>query len=156
MEFDATFLLSVISFVVFVFIMNRIFYAPVLRIIQERQKFVDDNYTSAKETKNEVQKQTQIHNEELEKTREEARNTVAAQTKKFKQESSKIISDYKAELYENISKEKENLKNSAIEAKEVLKDNVVDIAKNISNLLLGEDVNSETINKNQIHEEEIK
>ena len=155
MEFDATFLISIISFIVFVFIMNKIFYAPVLRIMSERQKFVDENYISAKETKNEVQKRTNLHNEELEKTREEARTTVAAQTKKFKQESSKIISEYKSELYENISKEKESLKNSAIEAKEVLKDNVIDIAKNISHIILGDDINSESINKTQIKEEEI-
>ena len=41
MEFDATFLFAVISFLVFIFIMNKVFYAPILRIMQERQKFVE-------------------------------------------------------------------------------------------------------------------
>ena len=153
MEFDATFIISVISFVVFVFIMNKIFYAPVLKIMQERQNFVEDNFTKAKNTRIEVDSQTQIHNTQLEQTRDEARTKVAIESKRIKQESSKVISEYKTELYQNVSKEKENLRNSAIEAKEVLKDNVVDIAKNISNIILGGDVNSETINKSQINEE---
>ena len=153
MEFDATFIIAVISFIVFVFVMNKIFYAPVLRIMQERQNFVDDNYTKAKQTADEVSAQTQIHTSQLEHTRDEARGKVASESKRIKQESAKAVSEYKTELYKNVSQEKDNLRNSAIEAKEVLKDNVVDIAKNISNIILGAEVNSETINKSQINEE---
>ena len=68
MEFDATFLFSIISFIVFVLIMNRIFYAPVLNIMKQRQTFVDNNFNSAKEIRNVVQQKVQIHNSELEKT----------------------------------------------------------------------------------------
>ncbi len=153
MEFDATFIISAISFVIFVFIMNKIFYAPVLRIIRERQNFVDNNFTEANKTNLEVKSRKKIHDEKLEKTRDIARMEVATATKRFKQEGSRIISEYKADLYHNVSKEKENLKNSAIEANEVLKDNVVDIAKNISTLILGSDIDSEKINKSQINEE---
>ena len=153
MEFDATFIIAVISFIVFVFVMNKIFYAPVLRIMQERQNFVDDNYTKAKQTAEEVSAQTQIHNNQLEQTRDEARVKVASESKRIKQESAKAVLEYKSELYQQVSQEKDNLRNSAIEAKEILKDNVVDIAKNISNIILGAEVNSETINKSQINEE---
>ena len=153
MEFDATFLFSIISFIVFVLIMNRIFYAPVLNIMKQRQTFVDNNFNSAKEIRKVVHQKVQIHNSELEKTRDEARTRVASESKKYKQESSKIIADYKAELFDNVKKEKENLKNSALEAKEVLKDNVVDIAKSISGIILGAEVDSEKIDKSQINEE---
>ena len=47
------------------------------------------------------------------------------------------------------------LKNSAIDAKETLKDSIVDIAKDISDKLLGDDINSELINKSQIKEEQV-
>ena len=56
MEFDATFLIVVISFLVFIFIMNKIFYAPILNIMQERQKLVENNFTSAKNTSEETDK----------------------------------------------------------------------------------------------------
>ena len=57
MEFDATFIIATISFIVFVLIMNRIFYAPILKIMQERQNLVEENYSSAKATKLETQKE---------------------------------------------------------------------------------------------------
>ena len=154
MEFDATFLIAVISFIVFVIIMNKIFYAPILKVMQERQKVVEDNFNAAKELNEETQKHTEYHNSELEKSREEARQKIAAASQQFKQERSQEISEYKTELYGNIVKEKETLKNSALEAKEILKDNVVDIAKEISHKLLGFDIDAESINKSQIKEEQ--
>lgn len=155
MEFDATFLVAVISFILFVFVMNKIFYAPILNIMQERQKLVEDNFTSAKHTNEETDKKVKYHDDELEKSRDEARNKIAQESQRLKQERSKVISEYKDELFGNISKEKENLRNSALAAKETLKDNVVDIAKDISQRLLGEDINSELINKSQIKEEQV-
>ena len=61
MEFDATFLIAVISFIVFVLLMNKIFYAPVLKIMQARQSFVEKNYSCAAETK----KQTELNTEKM-------------------------------------------------------------------------------------------
>ena len=153
MEFDATFLISVISFVVFVFIMNKIFYAPILKIMQERQHFVDENFNSARATKEETLTQIKLHDNELEKTREEARNTIASESKKIKQENAKLIAEFRREMTNDISKEKESLRNSAYEAKETLKEDAVNIAKSISGLILGDDITSETINKEQIKEE---
>lgn len=153
MEFDATFLISLISFIVFIFIMNKILYAPVLEIMNKRQHFVDENFNTARNTKHQTMDKIKIHDTELENTRDEARSIVAKESKRIKQEHSKIITDYKSEVFENISKEKENLKASAFEAKEILKDNIVDIAKNISGIILGDNINSETINKSQIKED---
>ena len=153
MEFDATFLISVISFIVFVFIMNKIFYAPILKIMQERQHLVDENFNCARTVKNETLTQIKLHDNELEKTREEARNTVASESKRIKQENAKAVAEFRSELMENISKEKENLKESALEAKEELKDDAVNIAKSISEIILGDEIKSEAINKNQIKED---
>ena len=42
-EFNATFLVAMISFVVFIIIMNAILYKPILSIIEERQAYIDKN-----------------------------------------------------------------------------------------------------------------
>ena len=151
MEFDATFLIAAISFIVFVFIMNAVFYAPVLKIMRERNSVVEDNFNGAKALNEETHKQEQYHLSELEASRNTARTELDSEMKRLKTEKSKIIADYKNELFSNTAKEKENLKQSALEAKEILKDNVVDIAKSISNIILGDNINSETINKSQVH-----
>jgi F-type H+-transporting ATPase subunit b len=154
MEFDATFLIAAISFIVFVFLMNKIFYAPILKIMQERQKFVEDNFNNARTISQETTKQTNYHDNELEKSRENARVKISEKSQQLKQERTVEISKYKEELSNNLLKEKEALKNSAIQAKETLKDSVVEIAKEVSEKLLGEGVNSELINKSQIKEEQ--
>lgn len=153
MEFDATFLIALLSFIVFIFIMNKIFYAPVLKIMQERQSFVEQNYDSAKTTKNEIKNKSEYINSELEKSRNEARNMIAENSQNLKIQKSKKISEYKENLYNSITEQKDTLRNSAISAKEILKDNVVDLAKEISQKILGSSVTTETIDKSQIKEQ---
>lgn len=152
MEFDATFLFAVISFLVFIFIMNRIFYAPILRIMQERQAFVEDNFNSAKNTQKETEKQQNYRSDELDKSRDEARALISEHSQKFKEERNIRIVQYKEERYSEIANERDSLKQSARDAKETLKDNVVDIAKEISQMLLGDAVNKDTIDKSKIEE----
>ena len=41
MEFNATFIASAISFIVFTLIMNAVFYKPLGKVVSERQKFID-------------------------------------------------------------------------------------------------------------------
>ena len=152
MEFDATFLFAVVSFLVFIFIMNKIFYAPILRIMQERQQFVENNYKSAKLTDVEIEKQVNYRNSRLDESRDEARELINKSSQEFKQERNIRIAKYKEELYSDIANQRDNLRTSAYEAKEVLKDNVVSLAKDISQLILGDAVDKETIDKSKIEE----
>ena len=47
MEFNATFIVTIITFIVFVFLMNKILYAPILNIMEERRNVIDGNYKLA-------------------------------------------------------------------------------------------------------------
>ena len=47
-EFNATFIVAMLSFVVFIFIMNAIFYNPILSIIRKREDYIESNYKDAK------------------------------------------------------------------------------------------------------------
>jgi len=49
MEFNGTFLATIITFILFVFVMNKVLYAPLLGIMEERKKFIDSNYKDANE-----------------------------------------------------------------------------------------------------------
>ena len=48
MEFNATFLATIISFIVFVILMNKILYVPVLKIMEQREVYIDENYQTSK------------------------------------------------------------------------------------------------------------
>lgn len=71
LEFDGTFIFALISFIVFVTLMNLILYRPVTKIINERQKFYDKNSKMALESKQKAEdviknKEAEILNTKLE------------------------------------------------------------------------------------------
>ena len=47
MEFNATFLATIVSFIVFVFLMNKVLYAPILNVMEARKNFIADNFKTA-------------------------------------------------------------------------------------------------------------
>ena len=53
-EFNATFIVAMISFIVFIFIMNIIFYRPILSIIKKREDYMNNNHNEAKELTDQV------------------------------------------------------------------------------------------------------
>ena len=44
MEFNGTFLATIVTFVLFVFLMNKVLYAPILGIMKQRQDFIDHQF----------------------------------------------------------------------------------------------------------------
>ncbi len=149
MEFDATFIIALISFICFVFIMNKIFYAPILKIMNDRQVFVENNYKESETIRVQTDKNEGYYDDELSKARDIARGEISKQAKNLKNKKSEIIADYKNQLANDVAKQKEELKNSAIEARDVLKNNVVDIAKNITHKIFGNDINVDGIDFNK-------
>ncbi|MDR1327340.1 MAG: ATP synthase F0 subunit B [Heliobacteriaceae bacterium] len=63
-----------ISFALFIIIMNKIFYQPVLKIMKERQKFIDANYNDAKSSN---AKTEAIYTEKEERLGKSARDSKA-------------------------------------------------------------------------------
>ena len=55
MEFNATFFVTAISFIVFTFIMNKIFYTPLTKVIDEREEFINNAVTEAKDNTNQAE-----------------------------------------------------------------------------------------------------
>ena len=152
MEFNATLLISAISFILFVIIMNKIFYKPILKVMKERQAFVEQNYNEASNFQRIADERTQFRENKLEESRNSSREKIAKEAQELKDARNKELASYKEEVYSNIHQQKEEMRNSAIAAKEVLKEKVVDIAKDISDILLGESIEKENINKDQIEE----
>ena len=82
LEFNATFLVSMISFIVFIIIMNAIFYKPILGVIEERENFINDHYNDAKNSKDKAQSLLEQKEKRLNDTLSESKKI---QTKLMKQ-----------------------------------------------------------------------
>lgn len=108
-EFNATFIVAMVSFIVFMFIMNAIFYKPVLFIINKREKYISSNYDDAKKLSQKAEDCTNEYNqkilEENIKNREiisnaveRANNAVLDKIKTAKENAVNEIQSRKAEL----------------------------------------------------------
>ena len=51
MEFNATFLITIISFITFTILMNAILYRPLERIVDERKELIEKNYSDGESAK---------------------------------------------------------------------------------------------------------
>ena len=138
MEFNATFIVSAVSFIVFVFIMNAIFYKPLEKIVDERKKFIDDNYAQASEATNKSEFLLKDRNTKISKAGGDARKLMVETTDKAKNEKAELCLNTKNKTSEEIKAKKEELENSSKEAVENLKSSVGLIAETISSKILGE------------------
>ena len=78
-EFNATLIVAMISFVVFMFIMNAIFYRPILDIIRKRDNMVNENYEDAKTLTNEAKQISDEYHLKLNDAKEQNRNNMSVE-----------------------------------------------------------------------------
>lgn len=135
-EFNATFLIAMISFVVFIIIMNAIFYKPILSIIEKRQRFVDDNYNCAKTLKNEAGILLENYEQKLNEASKEARIFVANESEQLKRNAESVVDKAKVEASNKIDAAKKELQEERNSVD--LSVTVQELAQSISKKLLGE------------------
>ena len=137
MEFNATFLVTIISFLVFVFLMNKILYEPINKIVAERQDFVDGNLRSADENHKKAEAISTQKDEKLKDARSEAKNKYADAVNGFKAQKDSIVTAAKQDTDNELSQEYANLNNLSNEAKAALKGRMNELANDISEKILG-------------------
>ena len=140
MEFNATFLVSVISFIVFTFVMNKIFYNPLGRVISERQKFLDETRNDALFSNNKAEAILKDRDDKLSKSVADAKRLVADKVNEANENSRTLTGKAKQKSMEEITSAKLSLHDEANQSKEELKNKVKDLAEVISSKVLGIDV----------------
>ena len=113
-EFNATFIVSMISFVIFIFIMNMIFYKPILNIIKKREDYINNNYDTAKnfssktelcksEIASAVEKERNKSQDEANMAINKAKKNAVDKINTNRVAANKKIQAYKAELNEEVN-----------------------------------------------------
>lgn len=137
MEFNATFLISALSFIVFVFIMNTIFYQPVMKIMEERNSFINKNEQDALKANADSEEISKQKQNELSKARAEAKVSVDEGSVKFKTENKAIIETFAADQKHKTEIEKNKLNDEAVNSQQELNRSSEDISQMITNKILG-------------------
>lgn len=113
MEFNATFLVSAISFILFTIIMNKIFYKPLERVMNEREKFINDNIVDAKFSSDKADEITKNREEKLAKSQLDAKSLVAQKINDANENSRNLTEQAKQKSKEDIKSAKEALTKEA-------------------------------------------
>ncbi len=156
MEFNGTFLATIITFIVFVFLMNKILYAPVLDIIENRKNFVDANYKDAQENNAKTEALGKEKEEKLAGAKDDARGKYVSILDEFKNKKSDVIREAQNSAQDELNKAQNDLDNLSNEVKEGLKNRMSELAADISEKILGyrSDINgfdNDTVNRVLYH-----
>lgn len=131
MEFNGTFLVTIISFVLFVFVMNKILYEPINNIVAQRREFVDENLRTADINHKKANEISAQKEEKLKGARNDARNKYSDAVVDFKNKKNDILKNAQCDADNELMQTYENLNNLSNEAKEGLKGRMTDLANDI-------------------------
>ncbi|MCQ2738742.1 MAG: ATP synthase F0 subunit B [bacterium] len=137
MEFNGTFLATIINFIVFVFLMNKVLYAPILNIMSERENFIKGNYKEVENNDEIVRQLAEQKDKILFDAKAEAGNKYSEVIGKFKTERQDLIDDAQNVAKKDVEQAKNELGNSSNEAERSLQNKMTDLAGDIVEKLLG-------------------
>lgn len=140
-EFNATFLVAMLSFVVFIMIMNAIFYRPILNIMRKRDEYINSNYDEAKELSEQVEKLDIKKAETIQQTQNECRTEIKNVVENAQGLASKNVQDARTEVKNEIQLKKDSLVRESEALEGVLKSSVVtDLASSITSKFMSKDL----------------
>ena len=137
MEFNGTFLASIITFIVFVFLMNAVLYEPMRKIVQERKEFIDSNLKDADDNKNKADGIIKDKEYKISEARNNAKDSYVKKVEDYKNQKQSIINDAKNVSVSELEREYQNLTNISNEAKENIKGRMTDLANDIVEKTIG-------------------
>lgn len=140
-EFNATFLVAMLSFVVFIMIMNAIFYRPILNIMRKRDEYINSNYDEAKELSEQAEKLDIKKAETIQQTQNECRTEIKNVVENAQGLASKNVQDARTDVKNEIQLKKDSLVRESEALEGVLKSSVVtDLASSITSKFMSKDL----------------
>lgn len=125
-EFNATLIIAMLSFVVFIIIMNAILYEPILCMMRKREKYIADNYEQANSLKDKTDSYKKQKEDSLKKVRMDCRLKVESTVEEAQNISNKVAIEQKEKSKNEIQIKKELLLSESQKLKESIKSSVID------------------------------
>ena len=136
-ELNATFIVAMVSFSAFILIMNAIYYKPVLKIIEERQKLIDDNYEHAKTAGQKASLLLADKEQKLLFNSKEAKELVADRVKRTNEEAAAALHTVRQQSREEVEMGKFLLHKKEQKSETELVPHIKELAHGISAKIFG-------------------
>lgn len=137
MEFNATFIVSAINFIIFSIIMNAIFYKPLDKIVTERQKFVEETNEDAKIKQKKAEAVVRNKELKIEKTKQDAKKIITSKADDVNTKKIELTTNAQKKAQDDVNSAKVTLNQSVDEVQQGLDEEVKKLADAISSKILG-------------------
>ncbi len=152
MEFNGTFFATIITFIIFVFVMNKVLYEPMRKIVNARREFIDGNYSDAAECDKKAEDLNKNRDEKIVEAKDDARKQYNELLNDFKAERSEKVKSAQENSAKELEEEYSKLSNISNEAKERLKGSMNDLANDIVEKVIGYRSEIQGFDDNKINE----
>ena len=131
MEFNATFFLSAISFIIFTLLMNKILYRPVMEIVEKRKTFFEENDSNAKDNESKTKELLKNKETKIQSANKKAKTFLFEGNNALKEKKQQHLKKAKEKIVASLNLEKQNLESEHKHLKESILSEVDEIANQI-------------------------
>jgi len=151
MEFNGTFFATIITFIVFVFVMNKILYAPILKIMEDREEFIRSNYKEAESNNVKTEELSEEKEAKLNEAKDDARDKYVETIDGFKARKSEILQDAQDKANDELEQSRNELRRVSDEVKQGLKNSMSELANDIVEKVIGYRSNFDGFNEDTVN-----
>lgn len=126
---DATFLIQLINFLFLMFVLNKIFFQPILKIQAERQTAIEGAQKTTQSKIAELKQMRDDYQHKLEQSRQEAYDLVSEQINQANQVREAQLQEVQSEIDARLNQAKEQLASQEAELRQSLANEVAPIAE---------------------------
>lgn len=134
---------TIANLVILMLILKKFLFAPVQKILAERQSQVDELYSAAEKSAAEAEADKKLYSEKLAGAREEADSIVKAATKRADRLSDEIIDKAKNKAEETLKKAENDIAQEKKKAMNDLKNEISEISVQIAENVVGREISEE-------------
>ena len=137
LEFNATFIVAMLSFIVFMVIMNSILYKPLARIQKERAELIQAENEAQKITEGKTEKLKEHYSEVIENSKLIAKDNFNKKVSEYKQRKETILETSRSLAKKDLAIANTELEGDEREARLILKPQIIEFASTIASKVLG-------------------
>ena len=136
-------LISLANLVLLFLLIKKFLYKPVKKMLENRQKSIDADFTAAHDAKIQAQAEKDAYTKALADAKSEADDIIKSAVDTAKLREKEILADAKSQADGILQRAEENAALEIKKAEKVIKDEIVDVSTSLTKKLLEHEINAE-------------
>lgn len=147
--------IQLVNFVILVALLTKFLYRPLLKLLNDRQKKIEEGIELTKKLNEEKEKLGVLREKEIDKGREEAAKIIQESKDRAKLQAQKILKEAEVAASAEIEKRRKELEAEKMKLQDELRRETVEVASTLAEKILTEFLNDEK-NQRKIIEKQIE